>query len=99
MSRVETGLLADLRAAGFAVDVVSDLFGKRFAYRRAVPILLKWLPRAGSESLREEIVRALSVKWARPAAAPALLELFPRVEDPGGLGSRWVIANALGGCR
>lgn len=95
MSRIEASLLADLQGAGFPVDMVSDLFGKRLDYRSAIPILLKWLPLADSQSLQEEIVRALSVKWARPVAAPALIKLFPLVDDPTGLGAKWVIANAL----
>lgn len=95
MSSIEASLLADLEEAGFPVDIVSDLFSKRFDYQRAIPILLKWLPLADSESLREELVRALSVKWARPAAAPALIRLFPLVDDQSGLGAKWVIANAL----
>ncbi len=43
----------------------------------------------------EEIVRALSVPWARPAATGPLIARFRQVEDESGLGLRWTIGNAL----
>lgn len=71
------------------------------SYRQAVPVLLDWLqklevvPAADRAKVHEMLVRSLSVPAARGVAGPLLVEQFRRVEDPSGLGLRWVIANAL----
>ena len=87
-------LLADLANAGFPVESVSDLFNKRLDYRDAILMLLEWLPRISNRDVKEEIVRALSVKWVKPDAAPLLVREFHRVEE-GGSSLRWAIGNAL----
>jgi HEAT repeat protein len=74
---------------------VADLFNKRLQYKLAIPILLKWLPRVERTDLKEAIVRALSVKWARPAAAVPLIGEFRKSTDPSWSGLRWAIGNAL----
>lgn len=95
MSTQGNEVLHDLAQAGFEVNSVSELFGLKFNYKAAVPVLLKWLPLVTDQKLKEEIVRALSVKWARPMAAAALAEQFRLVSDQSGMGIRWAIANAL----
>lgn len=84
------GVLADLAAAGFEVEAVGDLrrLGK---YAKAVPVLARWLPRVEDAAVKEDIVRTLSVPWARDVA-PLLLSEFEQAEDPG---LRWAIGNAL----
>jgi hypothetical protein len=42
-----------------------------------------------------EIVRALSVPWAKPLATGPLIEEFRQVDDATGTGLRWTIGNAL----
>ena len=85
-------LADELNALGFQVVTVSDLFNHHYDYRAAIPLLLDWLPGMENDDVRESVVRALSVKWARPVAAPLLIEQFQR-EKPGGV--RWAVGNAL----
>ncbi len=86
-------LLAELAAAGFGVQSVSELHQKRFNYESVVPILVKWLPLMSNPRVKESIVRALSVPFAQEAA-PLLVEEFRRVDsEPSGL--KWAIGNAL----
>jgi HEAT repeat protein len=63
-----------------------------------VPVLLRWLPVVSDRQVKEDLVRALSVPWARPVAARPLIDEFERVDervDPTGTGLRWAIGNAL----
>jgi HEAT repeat protein len=46
-------------------------------------------------AVKEDIVRALSVSWAKPVAAPALVAEFHRMENESNTGIKWAIANAL----
>lgn len=96
-----SALVEELRAAGVPVESLSDLVNAKRSYRRAVPVLLDWLqkldavPAADRPKVHEMLVRSLSVPAARGVAGPVLVEQFRRVDDPSGLGIRWVIANAL----
>ena len=87
-------VLADLAAVGFDVEAIGDLRRLSTPYREAVPVLIQWLPRIRDASVKEDIVRTLSVPWAGDAA-PLLLAEFERVEDATGTGLRWAIGNAL----
>jgi hypothetical protein len=69
-------IIHELRRAGFAIESLDELRRSREPYTAAVPILLKWLPLADRYDVKEAIVRALSVPWARPSAAPLLVEQF-----------------------
>ena len=93
----EAPIIADLRGAGFAVEGVADLFNKKLDYLNAVPILVAWLPRITNPNVKEGLVRALSVKWARDIAElrPMLVAEFKCADDPTGSGLRWAIGNAL----
>jgi HEAT repeat protein len=89
-------VLAALRAQGFEIETVADLFNRKLNYQEAIPTLLDWLQRVANPDVKEDIVRALSVKWAKDTAAPKLLVTeFERAEDPTGAGLRWAIGNAL----
>lgn len=91
-------LLEDLASAGFEVGSVSELRTSGVRYRDAVPILLRWLPRAASVADKEEIVRALAVPWARAAALGPLIEEFRAVPIPAGPQEellRWAVGNAI----
>jgi len=85
-------LLAQPAGRGFEVHTPADLFNKRMNYRSAIPTLIEWLPRISNPDLKADVARALSVKWAKPAAIPVLLQEFERAEDDL---LRWAIANAL----
>jgi hypothetical protein len=76
-------------------------------YVRAVPVLLRWLPRVIYLPLAEDIVRTLSVGFAKKQALPEFFKLFrdppqvrdlmrPATSEPAGEHLRWVIGNGLG---
>lgn len=91
-------LLAELAEVGFPVASLTELRTSGARYRAAVPVLLRWLPVVSDRQAKEDLVRALSVPWARPVAARPLIDEFERVDervDPTGTGLRWVIGNAL----
>jgi hypothetical protein len=89
-------VLDDLQKAGFDVEAIAELHERPTNYRDAIPILLRWLPRVENAAVKEDIVRALTVRWAKPDAAAILVEEFRRVEDGSeDLGLRWAIGNAL----
>lgn len=102
------GVLADLAAVGFSgIEEVGDLRRRRVNYRAAVPVLVSWLPRAGYLLLSEDIVRTLSVSFAKKQALPEFLRLFrrppsvydpmrPVTSEPPEEALRWVIGNGLG---
>lgn len=88
-------LVQELRDAGVPVDDVWDLVNTRVQYPAAVPILLDWLShRVPVEDIRmrEGLVRALTIRAARPAAFPVLVHEFRTTEDDI---YRWVVGNAL----
>jgi hypothetical protein len=89
-------IIHELRGAGFDVTSVGDLYNRKLNYQKAMPYLVAWLPRVTNPIVKEDIVRALSVKWARDTAAPKLLVTeFEQAEDPTDAGLRWAIGNAL----
>ena len=94
-------LIEDLESVGIKIQDLSDLVNMKGTYPAAIPVLLDWLakietvPAQDRGKLREMLVRSLSVPKARGVAGPQLVDEFRQVEDPTGLGARWVIANAL----
>jgi hypothetical protein len=95
-------IVADLRKAGFRIERLGDLrtIKGEPRYAKAVPVLLGWLRRAPSSSVRAIIAEALDTPIAKPVAARPLVEEFRRVEAVGGLGfddwsARWTIGNPL----
>ena len=88
-----------LRDAGIDVTDVWQLVRTRAPYPAAIPILTRWAaefidiePQSPErDRLLEGIVRALSVPEARPAAAPTLVELFPKTTGP----LQWIVGNAI----
>jgi hypothetical protein len=87
-------VLTDLAQAGFNVDWIEDLYTKRFNYKEAIPILLRWLPVVENRAVKESIVRTLSVKWAQNTTAPELLIVEFRKAASDDL-LQWAIGNAL----
>jgi len=87
-------VLFDLSQVGLYIDSIGDLYNKRFDYKIAIPILLHWLPRVKNPFVKEDIVRALTVPWARHTKASELLvEEFRCIDDDNAL--KWAIGNAL----
>jgi HEAT repeat protein len=87
----EAPLLEELGAAGVKIESMWDLVNYSFDYRQAVPILIEWLPKMQNIRVREAIVRALTVKFASPAAIKPLLVEF----ECGSEFIRWEVGNAL----
>ncbi len=88
-------IVKELVAAGFPVTTVADLHNKRLDYPAAIPILLAWLPKVDNLDVKQDIVRCLSVPYAKPMAASPLIDELRRAEDESPTGLRWVIGNAL----
>lgn len=86
-------LIQDLRDAGFVVEAVGDL-RKGAPYPAAVPILIEWLPKIEDRYVKEDVIRTLSVPWARPDAVAPILREFKRLPDEP-LGVKWAAGNAL----
>lgn len=91
----ESDLLRELEGIGYSFGSLADLRLSGLRYREAIPALLSGLHSATDRKLKGEIVRALSVPWAKPAATGPLVEQFRLVEDESGLGLRWTVGNAL----
>jgi HEAT repeat protein len=94
-SQASAPVIADLAEAGFNIKWISDLYSQKLNYQSAIPILLKWLPRIENLDVKEDIVRALSVPWAKSLAAPALITEFYKMQNESNTGIKWAIANAL----
>lgn len=68
-----------------ACQEVGELRRYGVNYKAAVPILIEWLPKVSYLLLAEDIVRTLSVSFAKKLALPEFLRLFREpqaVEDP-----------------
>ncbi|WP_422936555.1 HEAT repeat domain-containing protein [Sinomonas sp. P47F7] len=92
------GLFEELAAVGYPVGSVSELRVSRARYVDAVPVLVRWLARAETPNQKEEIVRALSVPWARTEALGPLIEEFragPVPGDPRSESLRWAVGNGI----
>jgi hypothetical protein len=94
------GVLADLRAAGFEVEAVQDLRDGEVGDRRAVPILIEWMPKVTLDRVRLDIVHTLGSRWARPkrVVARALLDQFhamPITDEPKNRNLRFAIGDSL----
>ncbi|WP_173142298.1 HEAT repeat domain-containing protein [Kibdelosporangium persicum] len=97
--RTPTPLLRDLADVGVHVGDLWDLVNTDATYRAAVPVLLDWLrhaddrvPSQESAQIKEGLLRALTVREARPAAAPEIIRQFREIHDPL---VRWAAGNAL----
>ena len=93
-ARASAPLIAELKEAGFAVESLDELRHSGKPYKAAIPILIKWLPVVSDPSLIDSVARALSVPWAKPLAAKALITEFRSLSDA--MSSvKWTIGNAL----
>jgi len=76
-----TGLVADLKVAGFDIDRLRELRRPGVGDPGAVPILVDWLSRATSVPLKCDIAYVLGSRWARPDGAVALIDEYQRLDD------------------
>jgi len=87
-------LFAELSVAGYEVKSL-DIFAHSDAHKDALPILVKWFPRMTNSRVKESIVRALSVPWAKGIAERELIAEFRNIPYGANMGLKWAIGNAL----
>jgi hypothetical protein len=88
----QRGILAEFLAAGVRVKDIGELVNTSAPYRELYPILVRHLDLPHERSIRECIIRSLTMKDARDIAEAELLRHFQSESDPH---LRWVLANAL----
>ena len=93
-ARAAAPVVLDLQAAGLSFGSIGEMRRSGTRYVVAIPVLLKWLPAVENHDVKESIVRALSVPWARPVAAAPLIAEFRKAPGPES-GLKWAIGNAL----
>jgi hypothetical protein len=87
-------VVQDLKNAGFAIKSLDELRRSGTSYTAAIPVLIKWLPLVSDVLVKDSIVRALSVPWAKPIAARPLIAEFQATSELAS-GLKWTIGNAL----
>ena len=87
--------ISELQELGYPVVSLDTLRQSGSRYSSAIPILLKWLRTIPDLTLKESIVRTLSVPWAKPAAAKPLILEFRESPNSANSGLKWAIGNAL----
>jgi HEAT repeat protein len=92
--REEAPVLQDLRRLGIEVAHIQDLYQGRYDYRSAIPTLVSWLPKVSDAAVKEMLVRALTVPWARGLAGPTLVDAF-ETADNYSPAFRWTVGNAI----
>jgi hypothetical protein len=86
-------ILAEIRAAGFDVNFIAQLYYEDHPYVPLMPRLLEWLPLVKDETVKDELARAITDKAMRPAAAPLIFSEFAKA--PKGSLLQWILGNAL----
>lgn len=87
-------ILAELSEAGYRINSLDELRRSGVIYKAAIPILLRWLLKIEDPSMKESLVRCLSVPWAKGIATKAVLSEFHKApNDADSL--RWAIGNAM----
>jgi hypothetical protein len=84
----------ELAALGFDVEAPGDLYGQGLDYRSAIPLLIRWLPLIENPDVKGDLMRALSIEWARPAAARPLVDELRRAVGMAGPEYELVCADA-----
>jgi HEAT repeat protein len=93
-NKVSKPIIVELSGIGFDVESISDLYNNHLFYISAIPLLLRWLPIIENHDVKEEIIRALSVPWAKGTNAQNLLvdEFRKSSLDPL---YQWAVGNGL----
>lgn len=94
--------LSELRSVGVGVDDVWDLVNSPLPHAAAIPVLLDWLEHVDERvasydrpKFIEALARALTIRAARPVAAPALIRAFKEADEGSAPLLRWALGNAL----
>jgi hypothetical protein len=82
-------MLNELTGIGYQIDTLDDLRHQGRSWKAALPVLLRWLPKIDDPSVKESIVRCLSVPWIGRQATAELIEeftkyapMFPEAPNP-----------------
>ncbi len=90
----EREIIKELNFIGYEIVAVQDLYINKLNYSNAIPILIKYLPQIENSSVKEQVIRALTVKWAiNTNASRILIEEFRKSKND--LHLCWVIGSAL----
>lgn len=87
-------IINELLLAGIKVEWIADLYNKKINYKDSIQILINWLPRINNVKVKEDIVRALAVPWAKSIAVKVLISEFKNA-DADSFSLKWAIANTL----
>jgi hypothetical protein len=71
--------------AGYAIRQVYELKESKTVYKKAIPIILNWLPHIKDIQVKGDVIDVLAVPWAKPNVAPVLIHEFlaaPDVPEP-----------------
>jgi len=71
-------VLDELAGLGYEIDTLDDLRHQGKPWKTALPVLLRWLPKIDDPSVKESIVRCLSVPWIGNQATAALIWEFKK---------------------
>ena len=71
-------LLDELAKLGYEIDTLDDLRHQGKPWKTALPALLRWLPKIDDPSVKDSIVRCLSVPWVGNKATAELIEEFKK---------------------
>ena len=88
-------LLTELGNIGIHVKSVWDLVNTEKDYRDAVPTLVRHLRLPYSTTVKEGIVRALTVDYAGSKALRELIQEFQTQNDDSETSLKWVLGNAI----
>ena len=89
--RVAKPILEELAALGYRVSSFFEL-RRSGRYESALPVLISWLPRLENRHILMDVVRSLSVPYAKPMAQRPLIEAYHRASDET---VKWTIGNGL----
>lgn len=86
-------IVDELSQKGIKINTVSDLkYRSKDEYLKALPVLLDWINKDIDRHLKEDIVRTLSMPWAKSIAGRPLIKEFKK-KPIWSLG--WAIGNGL----
>jgi HEAT repeat protein len=71
-------MLAELTGLGYEIDTLDDLRHQGKPWKTALPVLLRWLPKIDDPSVKDSIVRGLSVPWIGNQATAELIDQFKK---------------------
>jgi hypothetical protein len=79
------------------LEEVGELRRRGVKYTAAVPVLLEWLPRVSYLMLSDDIVRTLSVAFAKKLALPVFLQALQLFQVSGFRYPAWCVGPKRAG--